>query len=365
MLSPVLSLIPSLFDSPKRQKFMSHSDQLISFAEDLAVLLNAGSDLDSALGLMVNSRSDNSLKPVLSEIRGKVRQGVLLSEALTLHRDYFDSYVIGMIRSGEASGQLAAALEHLAQQLESSQELKAQINNALIYPAILAFAMTLSLGLVLGVILPKLTGLFASFGGDLSFSAKLLLAVGQFMGNWGQTILVAVAIIIVLAYLLQDQLNSKQRMRSMLMRIPYIRRLLSQIEFARFTSTLSSLLASGLSQIDALVIAAESFQQLENRVQIEQAISKIKQGYSLSSAIKEVEGLGDLYAHSIDSGERGGQLPATLEVLSRRLEKDFSRRAQRLASLLEPILVLALGLVIGLIIYTVFAALQSMGDLPL
>jgi general secretion pathway protein F len=344
---------------------MNHADQLISFAEDLAVLLNSGSDLDSALGLMVNSRSDGSLKRVLSEVRGQVRQGVLLSVALRPHGDYFDSYVIGMIRSGEASGYLATALEQLVEQLESSQELKQQINNALIYPTILAVVMTLSLGLVLGVILPKLTGLFDSFGGDLSFAAKLLMSVGQFMSNWGQTIVIVVATTIVLTYLLQDQLNAKQRMRSILMRVPFIRRLLSQIEFARFTSTLSSLLASGLSQTDALAIAAESFQQPENRTQIELAISKIKQGHSLSSAIKEVEGLGDLYAHSIDSGERGGQLPATLDVLARRLEKDFSRRAQRLASLLEPILVLALGLVIGFIIYTVFAALQSMGDLPL
>ncbi|MBL4670760.1 MAG: type II secretion system F family protein [Arenicella sp.] len=344
---------------------MRQSDQLISFAEDLAVLLNAGSDLDSALGLMVNSRSDSRLKPVLSRIRGKLRQGVLLSSALQQHPEYFDNYVVAMVRSGEASGQLATALEQLAEQLESSQELKNQINNALVYPAILAVAMALSLALVLGVILPKLTGLFESFGGDLSFAAKILLAVGQFMATWGQTILFVVSAAIIVAYLLQDQLNSKQRIQSLLKRIPFIRRLLSQIEFARFTSTLSSLLASGLSQIDALAIAAESFRQASNRDQIELAISKIKEGQSLSSAIKAVEGLGDLYAHSIESGERAGQLPATLSVLARRLEKDFSRRAQRLASLVEPILILALGLVIGLIIYTVFAALQGMGDLPL
>ncbi|MFT6406815.1 MAG: general secretion pathway protein F [Arenicella sp.] len=344
---------------------MSHTDQLVSFAEDLAVLLNAGSDLDSALGLMVNSRSGVTLKPLLSQVRAQVRQGVLLSVALQQHPDYFDNYIVGMVRSGEASGQLATALEQLAGQLESSQELKSQINNALVYPAILAVAMTISLALVLGVILPKLTGLFDSFGGNLSFAASALLTVGDFMNSWGQTILISVAVLIVLIYLLQDQLDTKRRAVSLLMRLPFMRRLLSQIEFARFTSTLSSLLASGLSQTDALTIAAESFRQQDNRNRIDHAISKIKQGQSLSSAIKTVEGFGDLYAHSIESGERAGQLPATLDVLARRLEKDFSRRAQRLASLVEPILILFLGLVIGLIIYTVFAALQSMGDLPL
>lgn len=329
------------------------------------MLLNAGSDLDSALGLMVNARSDNTLKPVLSHVRGKLRQGVLLSSALAQYPEHFDNYVVAMVRSGEASGQLAAALEQLAQQLESSQELKSQINNALIYPAILAVAMALSLVLVLGVILPKLTSLFESFGGDLSLAAKALLTIGQFMARWGPTTFFVITALAIVAYLLQDQLNSKQRMQSLILRVPFIKRLLSQIEFARFTSTLSSLLASGLPQTDALGIAAESFQHSSNRDQIELAISKIKEGQSLSSALKTVEGLGDLYAHSIESGERAGQLPATLNILSRRLEKDFSRRAHRLASLAEPILIIALGLVIGLIIYTVFAALQGMGDLPL
>ena len=344
---------------------MKYSQQLISFAEDLAVLLNAGSDLDSSLGLMVNARSDALLAPILSELRAKVRQGISLSAALQEQGDYFDNYFVGMVRSGEASGQLASALEQLAEQLENNQELKNQINNALIYPAILSVAMALSLILVLGVILPKLTGLFDSFGGELSPMAQILLAVGQFMGNWGQAILIAIAVLLISLYLLQEQFQVKQGMVSLAKRVPFIRRLLSQIEFARFTSTLSSLLSSGLTQTDALAIAAESFQQDENRRQIEAAISEVKEGKSLSSAIESVEGFGDLYAHSIESGERAGQLPRTLNVLAKRLEKDFSRRAQRLASMVEPILILALGLVIGLIIYTVFSALQSMGDLPL
>lgn len=348
---------------------MNHSEQLISFAEDLAVLLKAGSDLDSSLLLMADARADSSLKAVISQLRAKVRQGLLLSDALAEHSgnsdNYFDNYFVGMVRSGEASGSLASALEQLAQQLESNQELKSQINNALIYPTILAVAMSVSLMLVFTVILPKLTGLFDSFGGDLSVAARGLLAIGQFMSRWGQTILVTIAASLVLAYLLQDQLRTKQRFISLLKRIGFIRRLLNQIELARFTSTLSSLLASGLTQTEALAIAAESFQFEDKQKEIERAIVKIKEGVSLSLAIGHIEGLGDLYAHSIESGERAGQLPLTLSVLAQRLEKDFSRRAQRLASMVEPILIIVLGLVIGMIVYTVFSALQVMGDLPL
>ncbi len=344
---------------------MIRSNQLISFAEDLAVLLKSGSDLDSSLGFMINSRSNGDIKPLITELRTKVRQGLLLSTALEEHQNVFDNFFIGMVRSGEASGQLANALEQLAQQLEKNQELKNQINNALVYPAILAVAMAMSLVLVFAVILPKLTGLFESFGGELSLSAQAMLAVGQFVKNWGQTILVVISISVLLLYLLQEELKTTERINSMMMRIPFIKRLFGQIEFARFTSTLSSLLASGVSQTDALAIAAESFRQADSRKQIENAIVKVKEGQRLSQSIESIDGFGDLYAHSIESGERAGQLPATLGVLAQRLEKNFTRRAQSLASMVEPLLILVLGLVIGLIIYTVFSALQGMGDLPL
>ncbi len=362
---------------------MKQSDQLISFAEDLAVLLNAGSDLDSALALLVNSRSGSSLTQrttrtsdvsltsavsltsVAAQLRAKVRQGVQLSTAMAEHPTYFDNYFIGMVRSGEASGQLAGALQQLAEQLERDQELKNQINSALVYPMILAVAMAMSLVLVLGVILPKLTSLFDSFGGELSLLALVLLGIGEFMSSWGKAILVVAVIVILLAYLLQDQLRTKERLLALVKRVPFIKRLLIQIDFARFTSTLSSLLASGLAQTDALAIAAQSFQYSDNRSEVDEAIAKIKEGKSLSEAVAPIQGLGDLYAHSVASGERAGQLPAALKVLAKRLEKDFSRRAQRMASMIEPILIIALGLLIGLIIYTVFSAMQSMGDLPL
>ncbi|MFT5136236.1 MAG: general secretion pathway protein F [Arenicella sp.] len=343
---------------------MKKADVLVSFAEDLAVLLNAGSDLDSALGLVINSHAESPLKRVLSELRADVRKGIRLSSALSAHVDYFDAYFIGMVRSGEASGKLSLALEQLAAQLERQQELRNQINTALIYPTILAVAMALSMVLLIGVIVPKLSALFESFGGELSFAAQCLLSLGQFLNAWGRFILVSLAISIVFAFAFKEALQINHRVSLGLRRVPVIGALLRQIELARFTSTLSSLLASGLTQIEAISVAAESFQGVHSHQQIQRAILMIKDGQSLSAAMGSVDGLGELYSHSVASGEQAGQLPATLAVLAQRLEKDFSRRAQRLASMVEPILIIVLGVVIGMIILTVFSALQTMGDLP-
>ncbi len=337
--------------------------QQISFTEDLAVLLRSGADLDSALAVLADTQSSSELP--LSELRASVRQGLTLSDALSGHADLFDNYFLGMVRSGEATGKLAAALEQLSAQLEIVEELKHKVSSALVYPLILSVAMVLSLSLVLGVILPKLTALFETFGGELSATASVLLSIGQFFDQWGEFIAIAFFVLVLLAYLLQDPLRLKARGKELFARLPFVGRLLNQIDFARFTSTLSSLLGSGVSQIEALEIASESYQDIEKRAQIKDVVAQVEQGVSLATALEASSDFAGLYTHSIESGERAGRLSETLEVLARRLEKDFSRRAERLASILEPILIVSLGLVIGVIIYTVFAALQSMGDLPL
>lgn len=327
------------------------------------MLLRSGADLDSALAVLAGTQSFSDLP--LSELRGGVRQGLTLSGALSEHSDLFDNYFLGMVRSGEATGKLAAALEQLSAQLEMVEELKHKVSSALVYPVILSVAMVLSLSLVLGVILPKLTALFETFGGELSATASGLLFVGQFFDQWGKLIAIVFLVIASLAYLLQDPLQLKVRFRRVFARLPFVGELLNQIDFARFTSTLSSLLGSGLSQIEALEIASESYQDLDKRAQINDVIAQVEQGVSLATALEVSPDFAGLYTHSIESGERAARLPETLEVLARRLEKDFSRRAERLASILEPVLIVSLGLVIGVIIYTVFAALQSMGDLPI
>lgn len=337
--------------------------QQISFTEDLAVLLRSGADLNSALGVLAGTQSSSGLP--LIELRASVRQGLPLSDALSEHAELFDNYFLGMVRSGEATGSLAAALEQLSAQLEIVEELKHKVSSALVYPVILCVAMVLSLSLVLGVILPKLTALFETFGGELSVTASALLSVGQFFDQWGKLIAIGFFVIILLAYLLQDPLQLKLRFKTIFTRLPFVGALLNQINFARFTSTLSSLLGSGLSQIEALEIASESYQDRQKRAQIKDVITQVEQGVSLATALQASSDFAGLYTHSIESGERAGRLPETLEVLARRLEKDFSRRAERLASTLEPVLIVSLGLVIGVIIYTVFAALQGMGDLPL
>ncbi|NND00608.1 MAG: type II secretion system F family protein [Gammaproteobacteria bacterium] len=344
---------------------MSKRAQVIAFAENMAVLVNSGADLNAALAMIIETHPPGSLKSTLKEIRAELQRGQSLHKALSAFPDIFDQYYIGMVKSGEVSGQLADSLARLAQQLENNRELRAQISTALIYPAILIVAMGLSLVIVLGLILPEFTELFASFGNELSAAGHILLAFGRFVDAWGLWIFGCIAVGILLGWLFRETIKPGRRVLITLKYVPVIRKIFDQIDFARFTATLASLLESGLPQTEALAIAADSFTQSRNREQLGEVIQRVNQGEPLGACLADITGIDRLYAQSISNGERGGQLPQTLRILATRLEKDFSRTAQRTALLVEPILIISLGLVIGAVVYAIFSALQNLGNMPL
>lgn len=339
--------------------------KIIAFFEDLAMLLSSGSQLNQALTIIIESQTDIPLKTVLQQMKTSLQQGVKLSDSAAAHPQLFDNYCVGMIKSGEASGKLDESLRQLAQQLDNDRELRAQISTALIYPSILLIAMGLSLIVILGVILPKFTELFKSFETQLSPAGHALLAIGNFVNNWGMWLLALALIMSLSIWLFRVQIKPKTRMMNALKTIPSVRKVLDQVDFARFTATLASLLEAGLSQTEALDIAKDSLSQEHNTADVIQLTSKVKDGMPLGEGLMQLASFDKLYAHSISNGDRAGQLPGTLRTLATRMQKDFSKRAHRLALIIEPVMILGLGLLVGVVVYTVFSALQNLGNLPL
>ncbi|MDG1906434.1 MAG: type II secretion system F family protein [Arenicella sp.] len=356
---------------------MKTSDLQISFCQDLVMLLSSGSNLDSALRVVVESRSATKYKndsvyqstadftSSLASVRAQVRQGETLSNALSQQPDYFDQYFVGMVKSGEAAGELVGVLKQLQTQLESDQALTEKIKSALVYPITLVVVMALSLFIVMAYVLPRLTGLFTSFDGELSGSANFLLHLGMFFESWGITILLILGVFTLLAMVFEDSLHIRARVKDLLLRLPALRRLTAQLEFSRFSSALASLLDAGLTQVEAVGIAAEMFASSAQRQKALTAIESIREGKSFSNAMRAFPELALYYSHSIDSGEQSGQLPESLRILAERLQRDFSLRAERLTGLLEPLLVVLLGIFVGFVIFTVFSTIQSISGFAL
>ncbi len=344
---------------------MRHTQNLILFFEDLAVLVRSGTDLNESLGVVANAQADDDLKAVLSDIKNEVQNGKPLSLACAKHEKLFTRYMLGMIKSGEASGLLPDALQGLAEQLGKEQDLGSQITTALIYPCILVFAMLLSLIVIVGLILPKFTSLFESFGAELSLAGRALLSLGNFINNWGSFIGLALVLVSAILWIFRDSLQLRNRLINSATRLPVLGRLMDQIDYARFTSSFASLLESGLTQTQSLDIAANSFSIDKNRAQILALSAQVKEGHPIGEGLAKLDNLDHIFTHSISTSERAGQLPQTLRLLSTRLEKNFSQSAQRFALMVEPILIVAIGALIGLVIYTVFSVLNNISNVPL
>ena len=334
--------------------------QLISLAENLAVLLKSGADLDEAMASIISSQPDTEFKSVLLQVRQELLSGTSLDLALAAQPDYFDPFFCGMVKSGEASGQLANALQRMASQMDNEHRLKQQISTALVYPAILFAAMCVSVVLVMGMILPQLTRVFDAFNTELSAAAQTLLSIGNFVERWGSTLLWSGIIVLLIGFIFRQALQPKRRLMQSLQFLPPVKAALDQLDFARFSGSLASLLESGMPQTEALLIASQSFSQEDNRQQIENIAQQVKSGRTLGDCLGEVDSVSQLYAQSVANGERGGQLPSTLRLLAIRMERDFSDQAQKLAAVIEPALVIILGVVIAAVVYTLFSALQTL-----
>lgn len=352
---------------------MKPQDALIAFTQDLSVLLSSGADLDGSLQVILDgmqssprrhSKSSLRLVKAVQAVRGDIRKGQSLSHSLAAYPEFFDRYFIGMIRSGESSGRLPDVLNRLSEDLEASKLLREQIGTALIYPVLLSGVMLISLIVVLAIVVPRLSALFSTFGSELSSGAQILLVIGNWVTEWGQTALFVTLAAVFLVFLLSQIAEWRRRLIRWLQGLPGIHSLFEQIEFARFTASLGSLLLAGLRQSEALAIAADGMSSSAHRQAMQRVVDRVNEGIALSTAIQAIPSFTAIYSHSIYSGEQSGKLGQTLLVLAQRQQREFTRRTHRLVAVIEPTMVVILGLVIGFVAITVFSTLQSMGAMP-
>lgn len=352
-----------------------------AFAEDLAALLRAGTPLEQSLGLLEQHHPSADFKTILAQIKQSVQQGLPLSDSLqalnkeqntkaqngknSKSKQAFSELFIGMVKSGEASADLPAALSRLAEQLDRDNTLKQKIKSSLVYPAILVIGMFVSLIVMFAVVVPQFSILFNEHADQLSPLAAALMHLGGFINAWGIWLLAALVLVGIGVWRSANGLDLHSKTHSLLQKIPSISDLYNQIGYARFCYSLSSLLGSGLSQTQALRIASASFEQASNREQVDDVINQLNAGHTLGDCFPKLRGINPLFAHSIANAERAGELPQALDQLASRMEKDFSDKTLRIAQIIEPAMIMILGLVIGVIVYALFSSLASVGNLAL
>jgi general secretion pathway protein F len=362
---PVGSLLPSLGRMPRlRRRSRVGQRDLVALTRELSSLLHAGLPLDRALQIMHDVSTDKRMRGLIGRIGDGLREGDSLSESIEAQRDVFSAFYVSMVRAAEASGELGPGLARLGEYLERSRALREKAYSAMIYPALLVAVAAVSLGVILAFVVPKITVLFADLGAALPFSTRVVIGSADLVrGYWW---LLPIVILALATYVrrLRSRPASRLRWDRRLLRLPLAGSLLLRMETARLTRSLGTLLANGLPLLRALAISRET---LSNRYLAEvvgQAGDMLKEGGGFADTLMSRDVFPRLAVQMIKVGEETGRLEEMLLEVADVYDRETSTAIQRLLSILEPVLIVGLGIVIGGIIMSILVAIVSVNDLP-
>jgi general secretion pathway protein F len=329
---------------------------------ELATMLAAGQDLDRALRYMQET-APGRVRPTVTGLRDAVRDGSPLSAAMAQYPGTFSAMHVGLVRAGEAGGNLGPTLARIADLLDRQRALASTITSAMIYPAVLLVAMIGAVTLLLTEVLPQFVPMFEQSGAVLPASTQFLIAAGAFVQDNGLLMLLAAlaAVVVLKAALRYNQVRLVTD--RVLLRLPVIGGLTKEVLAARFTRVLGTLLLNGVALIPALAIVRDAMGNQAARVAVERASLTARGGGSLTPALEAGNVFPPRTIHLLRLGEETAQLAATA-LRAADIHEDKTRLAtQRLTALLVPAMTILMGVAVGGIVASLMTAMLSLNDL--
>ena len=336
---------------------------VMALTSELAIMLRAGLALDNALRVLIDMSHKPSVAALLQGTLDDVKGGTPLSKALARHGDLFGDFYINMLRSGEASGQLAAVLTRLVEHMERLRALRENVVSATIYPAILLAVAVLSLIVMLGFVVPQFEKLFTDMGDALPMPTRIVMVLGHGFKEYGLVFLGAGALI---GWMLGRWLKSPKGrgwFQSRLLRMPLLGPLLLKYELTLFSRSLGTLLGNGVPMLGALQIATDTVGNAILRNALAPVSPIVKDGGKVVDALVATRIFQPLAINLIRVGEETGRIGAMMLELANILNRDVETGIKRALTLLEPALILILGFLIATIIVSILLGILSINDL--
>ena len=350
------------FSLPFLNRGVSLTEKLM-FTRNLQVMITSGLSLPKALRILSDQSKSKKFKEVLLKVEEKINKGKNFSDSLEAFPEVFSELFRNMIKVGEETGGLDNVLKILSRQIEKEHELKSKIKGALIYPAVIIFVMITIGVLMLIMVVPTLAKTFEELKIELPLTTRIVMGLGNFLASNWFFCLVGLAVVIFLFMIFIKTKVGKKTVDSIVLKIPVISPLIKKTNSAYTVRTLSSLFSSGVPIVRSLEIVSGTLDNVYYKMAILDAADKVRKGEKLSSALSSyTEIYSSLVLQMIEVGEETGETSGILTKLADFFEEDIANATKNLASIIEPFLMLIIGVIIGFFAVSMVQPMYSMID---
>jgi general secretion pathway protein F len=333
------------------------------WTRQIAGLVTSGLPLERALTALTDEAEDERLRNLLASLRAEVNAGSTFAKALSQHPREFSSIYTAVISAGEQSGSLGQVLERLADDLEEQQALKSKLIGAALYPAIVTVVAIVIVLFLVGYVVPQVANVFAGTKRALPFLTVAMLAISDFVRNYGWLVIIAIIFATIGAKLALRSDSVREKFDATWLKLPLIGNLAKGYNAARFASTLAMLATAGVPILKSLQAAAMTLNNRAMRADALDALVMVREGAPLASAIAQKKRFPGIVSMFARLGEQTGQLPLMLSRAAKQLSAEVQRRALHLSTLLEPMLIVTMGLVVMLIVLAVLLPIIQLNQL--
>ena len=335
----------------KLKKKIGPKDILV-FTNKLTTLMRAKVELLSSLKILYEQSENSELKEIILKLYNSTKEGKPFSESLTLFPNIFSHLYINLIRSGEASGRLDNSLEQISEYLYREDNLRTKVSVALAYPVLLLSLGLLSIFVLINFVIPRLAPMFVNLGKDLPLITKIILQVSILSSKFWLVIFAFIALIVFMLYR-KDKTFLKRLIRTLKTSLPILKKLTRNQELAHFSRELALLLRSGVPVLRALEISVATIEDPKLNNGLKNACGEIAQGGSLSKCMQTLTELPSFFVKMIAVGEESGRLPEVLTEISNSYTQQVEADIAIVTSLLEPVPILILGVILGVIVLSI------------
>ena len=335
---------------------------LVFFTRQLSTMFNAGLTLEKAITFLSKEEKNRTFRKVLDDIEKNVKKGLLLSDALNRHPGVFSNLYISLVKAGEVSGKLSVTLEELAKYLESMEDTQRKVKSAMYYPTFILFFLGVVLIVLFAFIIPQFTSVYAQLNAELPVYTQMLLDTGDWLSNNLGTFFLIIFFSFLALWLIFLTDRGRFFRDSVLLKLPIFGSIFNQSILSKFGKTFGILIGSGVSVIETMHLVKKVVDNRVYELAIAGAANQIENGSSISDALKLTGIFPGVLIQLMNTGEETGEIDKLAIKVSEFYSKQVDAIVDRLTSIIEPALIILIGIIIGVVLVAVYMPIFKFGS---